>query len=54
MEYLGHIISIEEVATDPIKVEAIKSWPVAKSLKGLGGGGGCFWGFQATTKDLLL
>ena len=35
LEYLGHIISVDGVATDPAKVEAIKSWPRPTNLKQL-------------------
>ena len=35
IEFLGHVISKDGIATDPNKVKAIRDWPAPKNLKEL-------------------
>uniref|UniRef100_A0A0A9D1W1 Reverse transcriptase domain-containing protein n=1 Tax=Arundo donax TaxID=35708 RepID=A0A0A9D1W1_ARUDO len=37
LEYLGHIISIEGVATNPSKIQVIQQWPIPQNAKQLRG-----------------
>ena len=32
VEFLGHVVSSEGIATDPHKIDAVKAWPVPKTL----------------------
>ena len=35
VNYLGHVVLSEGVATDPAKTEAVARWPASKTLKDL-------------------
>jgi hypothetical protein len=37
VSYLGHVISVEGVAMDPAKVQAIHDWPVPRSARAVRG-----------------
>ena len=32
LKYLGHIVSLEGIATDPAKIETVQNWPVPKMV----------------------
>lgn len=37
IEYLGHIVSRDEVAADPQKIEGMQNWPIPRDLRDLRG-----------------
>ena len=37
VEYLGHVISLQGVSTDPAKIQAVKDWPAPTTVKQLRG-----------------
>ena len=36
LKYLGHIVSKDDIATDPHKIEAIRNWPTPKMVTDIG------------------
>lgn len=49
VEYLGHMIYAEGVATDKVKIEAMLTWPTPVNIKQLG----FFWALLVTTAGLF-
>ena len=37
VEYLGHVISGQGIATEPTKIATVQNWPIPQTLKGLRG-----------------
>ena len=35
LKYLGHIVSVDGISTDPAKIQCVKEWPVTQSLEQL-------------------
>ena len=48
VKYLGHVVSVEGVAIDQEKIQAILDWPVPRNLRALGG----IWGLQDIIEGL--
>ena len=56
MTYLGHIISAEEMRTEPKKIQAIQDWPISVYLTDVRGFIGLcsyYWKFIARFSDLI-
>ena len=49
IDYLGHIISSEEISVDPKKIEAIMDWPTPVNVTDVRD----LWDLQDTTGDSL-
>nr|GEV54014.1 heat shock 70 kDa protein [Tanacetum cinerariifolium] len=54
VEYLGHVISAEGVATDYSKVQAMQTWPIPKTLKQLRGFLGLITGVETDASGVGL
>lgn len=52
LEYLGHIIGVQEVSTDPSKTEAMLKWPVPTTVSELRGFFGTNWVLQKVCETL--
>lgn len=51
VEYLGHIVKHNKIATDPEKIKAIKNFPIAGTLKDLRGFLGITGYYKRFVKD---
>ncbi|XP_067939742.1 uncharacterized protein [Watersipora subatra] len=56
VKYLGHVVSAEGVATNPEKIEDVKSWPIPKwvrELKAFLGTAECLKSFESLKQSLV-